>query len=150
VFIPVVAVQPWFVEQLPLPDSYWKQVLKGPQAGPLISVDTPVEAVEYLKSHPGGNIYNEMGYGSYLIWAIPDQKVFIDPRVELYPYDQWKDYIDINNGANYNEILSKFGIDRILLDKTIQPKLAASLLKDYQWKLEYDDQHAQIWSKASK
>ncbi len=103
-----------------------------------------------LQSHPGGNLFNEMGYGSYLIWAIPEQRVFVDPRVELYPYDQWMDYIQINNGRNYNEILTKYGADRILLDKKLQPDLAASLAKDQLWKLEYDDQYSQVWVKASK
>jgi hypothetical protein len=147
--IPVVAIQPWFVEQLPLPDTYWQQVLRGSPAGPLLSVDTPVASAEYLKSHPGGHLFNEMGYGSYLIWAIPDQGVFMDPRVELFPYDQWMDYIHIKNGTNYNELLTKYGVDRILLDKKLLPDLAAALTKDQLWKLEYNDQYSQIWLKAS-
>jgi len=149
IFIPVIAVQPWFVENLPLPDDYWKFVLRNTPYGPLNSVETPVGAVEYLQSHPGGNLFNEMGYGSYLIWALPGQKVFTDPRVELYPYDQWMDYIQINNGRNYNEILMKYGADRILLDKKLQRDLADSLAKDQLWKLEYDDQYSQVWVKAS-
>jgi hypothetical protein len=149
IFIPVIAVQPWFVEKLPLPDDYWKFVLRNTPYGPLNSVETPVGAAEYLQSHSGGNLFNEMGYGSYLIWATPEQKVFVDPRVELYPYDQWMDYIRVNNGMNYNEILTKYGVDRILLDKKLQPDLAASLVKDQLWKLEYDDQYSQVWVKAS-
>jgi hypothetical protein len=147
VFIPALAAQPWFVEHLPLPDTYWQQVLRGTSAGPLIGIDTPVAAADYLKSHPGGHLFNEMGYGSYLIWAVSKQGVFIDPRVELFPYDQWMDYIHVNNATNYNEILTKYGVDRILLDKKLQPNLAASLTRDQRWKLEYDDQYAQIWSK---
>jgi hypothetical protein len=149
VFIPAIAVQPWFVERLPLPNTYWQQVLRGSKAGRLIGIDTPVAAADYLKSNPGGHLFNEMGYGSYLIWAVPKQGVFIDPRVELFPYDQWMDYIRVNNATNYNEILTKYGVDRILLDKKLQPNLAASLPKDQQWKLDYDDQYAQIWSKIS-
>jgi len=148
-FFPTIAVQPWFVERMPLPSTYWQQVLRGSFAGPLIMVQTPVAAAEFLKSHPGGHLYNEMGYGSYLIWAIPEQGVFVDPRVELFPYDQWMDYVHINNGTNYNEILSKYGVDRIMLDKKLQQGLASSLPKDPLWNLEYDDQYAQIWSKVS-
>lgn len=147
-FIPVIFVQPWFVERLPLPETFWQQVLRNSPAGPLLSTGTPVSAAEYLKSHPGGLLFNEMGYGSYLIWAVQDQGVFVDPRVELYPYDQWKDYIDITNGKNYDEILSKYGVNRILLDKKLQPELAAVLLKDKLWKLEYDDPYSQIWEKV--
>jgi hypothetical protein len=123
-------------------------VLRGSTAGPLLDTGTPVAATDYLKSHPGGNLFNEMGYGSYLIWAVPTQGVFVDPRVELYPYDQWMDYIHINNGTNYEELLAKYGADRILLDKKLQPNLAASLPNDQQWVLEYDDQYSQVWSKA--
>ena len=148
-FIPSIIAQPWFVERLPLPDTYWEQVLRSSPAGPLLSVETPVAAAEYLKSHSGGRLFNEMGYGSYLIWAIPEQGVFVDSRVELFPYDQWMDYIHVQNGTNYNEILTKYGVDRILLDKKLQPDLATSLTKDRLWNLEYDDQYSQIWTKAS-
>jgi hypothetical protein len=147
IFIPVILVQPWFVERLPLPETYWGQVLPSSPAGPLLRIDTPVAASEYLKKHPGGHLFNEMGYGSYLIWAVPEQGVFVDPRVELFPYDQWMDYIRINNGIKYNETLEKYGADRILLDRKLQPELAAALGEDQLWKLEYEDQYAQIWSK---
>lgn len=149
IFIPVIAVQPWFFERLPLPEAYWEFVLKDSPVGPLINIDTPVAAAEYLKSHPGGQLFNEMGHGSYLIWAIPGQKIFIDPRVELFPYDQWMDYIHINNGNNYNKILTKYGVDRILLGKELQPELAAALAQDQLWELEYDDKYTQIWSKVT-
>ena len=149
IFIPVILVQPWFVETLPLPDTYWQQVLHQSPAGPLLSTHTPVDASKYLRTHPGGHIYNELGYGSYLIWAIPEQGVFIDPRIELYAYEQWKDYIDINNGNHYNQLLAEYGVDRILLDKILQPELAASLAIDQNWKIEYQDEYAQIWSKVA-
>ncbi len=146
-FLPVIAVQPWFVERLPLPQTYWQQVLRSSAAGPLVNTGTPVAAAQYLHNHPGGHLYNEMGYGSYLIWAVPDQGVFVDPRVELYPYNQWMDYIQINNATNYNDILAKYGVDRILLDKKLQPDLAAALRMDNLWKIEYDDPYSQIWTK---
>lgn len=148
-FIPAFAVQPWFVNTMPLPDTYWQQVLPNTEAGPLISVHTPVAAAIYLESHPGGHLFNEMGYGSYIIWANPKQKVFIDPRIELYPYSMWMDYIDINNGINYSEILAKYGVDRILLDKKLQPHLVNSLEEDPLWDLEYEDPYAQIWFNLS-
>jgi hypothetical protein len=148
IFLPTVAVQPWFVERIPLPDTYWKQVLRDSHAGPMLGIENPVAATDYLNSHPGGRLFNEMGYGSYLIWAAPEQGDFMDPRVELFPYDQWMDYIKVSNGTNYNDILAKYGADRILLDKNLQPGLASALTKDQHWTLEYEDQYAQIWSKA--
>jgi len=146
-FLPVLFVQPWFVEQFPLPERYWKLVIRNSQAGPLVGVETPVDAVEYLRQNPGGKIFNEMGYGSYMIWALPEQGVFIDPRVELYPYEQWEDYIHISNGAQYNELLERYGADRILLDSDLQSELVHALEGDLSWKLEFKDIRAQVWSK---
>jgi hypothetical protein len=143
--IPFILVQPWFVESFPLPNRYWQLVQVGSPAGPLVDWDNPVAAAEYLRLNPGGKLFNEMGYGSYLIWALPEQGVFIDPRVELYPYQQWEDYIHITRAAAYNEILSRYGANRILLHKDLQPDLAKALSEDPAWIKEYEDQKSQIW-----
>lgn len=148
-FLPVMLVQPWFVERFPLPERYWKLVLRDTKVGALIGVETPIEAVEYLREHPGGKLFNEMGYGSYLIWALPEQKVFIDPRVELYPLEQWEDYIRITNGSQYNSLLEKYGANRILLDTELQNELALILKEDPAWRLEFEAGRAQLWAKAS-
>lgn len=148
-FIPVLLVQPWFVESFPLPETYKKQVLWQSPIGPLLSVENPIAAVGYLKTYPGGQLFNEMGYGSYLIWSLPEQGVFIDPRVELYPYKQWQDYIRVTHGADYNRILAEYGADRILLSIELQSDLAKALANDPSWKIEYEDQYAQIWYKIS-
>src|SRR4030043_380756 len=58
IFIPTIVVQPWLVERVPLPDTYWQQVLRGSPAGEVISVNTPVAGADYLKSHPGGHLFN--------------------------------------------------------------------------------------------
>jgi hypothetical protein len=116
--------------------------------GPLVDVETPVQAVEYLRTHPGGKLFNEMGYGSYLIWSLPGQKVFIDPRVELYPFEQWQDYIRISRGTRYNELLEKYSADRILINAELQKELALQLHNDPLWQLEYEDDRAQIWTRS--
>ncbi len=144
-FIPVLLAQPWFVETLPLPAGYWAQVWRDVPEGPLLSTLTPLKAVAYLKAHPGGHLFNAMGYGSYLIWALPEQQVFIDPRVELYPYAQWQDYLRISHGTRYNEILSAYGADRLLIDVTEQRELLESLKNDPLWEQEYADPQTQLW-----
>lgn len=148
-FMPLLIVQPWFVEHLPLPAAYRSLIWHAIPDGPLVDVETPVKAVDYLRSNPGGMLFNEMGYGSYLIWALPDQKVFIDPRVELYPYSQWQDYIRITRGTRYNELLNKYSADRILLNTTLQKELAIQLRNDPLWLLEYEDAWAQVWKKLN-
>jgi hypothetical protein len=145
--IPLILTQPWFIEKLPLPDIYWKRVIKDSGIGPLVSNKTPVNAVKYLSENPGGRLFNDMGYGSYMIWAIPDQNVFIDTRVELYPFEQWQDYVYTISGLRYNEILDKYGVNRILLSKESQEELSYQLKNDSNWEKEYEDNFSEVWIK---
>ena len=144
-FAPVLLVQPWFVEALPLPETYWAQVWRGSEAGPLMDTGTPVDAVAYLRAHPGGRLFNEMGYGSYLIWSLPEQGVFIDPRVELYPYEQWLDYIRIGQGTRSLTLLEQYGVDRVLLSVDLKKELVRVLENAPEWQQKYSDEYTQIW-----
>ncbi len=144
-FIPVLLVQPWFIDEFPLPATYRAQIQNDPEIGPLLSTHTPIGAARFLKEHPGGRLFNELGYGSYLIWAAPEQTVFIDPRIELYPLEIWEDYIRISNSVNLPFQLHKYAIDRVLLDKDLQPELSIYLHNDPTWQLEYSDQFSELW-----
>ncbi len=144
-FVPLGSVLLGDVERLPLPAGYWKQVWRNVPAGPLLTVETPVKATEYLREHPGGRLFNEMGYGSYLIWALPEQGVFVDPRVELYPFEQWEDYMRISQASRYNELLAHYGADRLMLDRQLQAELVTALESDPLWQKEYEDFQTQIW-----
>jgi hypothetical protein len=116
--------------------------------GSFLHKDTPVLAAEYLSNNPGGNLFNDMGYGSYLIWALPEQKVFIDTRIELFPYELWLDYLLISRGTRYSELLARYGADRLLLHHERQEELILSLKNDPGWVLEYQDATSSVWRKA--
>ncbi len=144
--LPLLLAQPWFIEKLPLPETYWALVWRDIPDGPLLSKATPVGAASYLNTHPGGRLFNEIGYGSYLIWATPEQPVFIDPRVELYPYEQWLDYTRIGQGVRSLELLKKYDVNRVLLDSELQEELLRVLERAENWYCEYADDRAQIWT----
>lgn len=144
-FIPAFLVQPWFIDQFPLPDSYLAQIQIDAEVGPLVSVHTPIGAARYLQEHPGGRLFNELGYGSYLMWAIPDQPVFIDPRIELYTQEIWDDYIHLSNGTNVTFLLQRYNITRILLDKELQSQLSNYLHNDFSWQIEFSDHISELW-----
>jgi hypothetical protein len=149
-FVPAILIQPWWIEKSPLPDTYWDVVYKGKDIGPLVGKETPLEAVEYLREHPGGNLFHNGGYGSFLIWALPDQGVFVDARVELYSREQWDNYLNISNGIRYDELLAKYGVDRIMLDIKEQPELLLAMKSDPAWMVEYQNEMTIIWSKMGE
>jgi len=125
--LPIILAQPW-----------------SPLAPPLL-IRTPVAATDYLRANPGGHLFNEVGYGSYLIWALPQQPVFIDPRFNLFPFTQWADYVDISAGRQVDDLLAHYGVDRVLLSRERQPQLTATLGASPSWIREYADQEAEIW-----
>jgi hypothetical protein len=144
----LVAVQPPFKPGLGLPAPYKALFADVPGAPELYSAETPVAAAGYLRAHPiDGRLFNEMGYGSYLDWALyPSTQVFVDPRVELYPLQTWQDYLAIRDARDYNALLiDKYDIRRVLLDRVLQPRLAAALAADPRWQREYADTRAEIY-----
>jgi hypothetical protein len=53
-----------------------------------ISKTSPVGAVEFIrKAHLPGPMLNDYLFGDYLMWALPEQKVFIDGRSEVYEFN---------------------------------------------------------------
>ncbi len=140
---PLLALQPWSQYSVPMSRLFGHDPLDGVR--PAVSEKTPVAATEYLRANPGGRLFNEMGYGSYLIWALRDQPVFIDTRVELYPYEQWLDYIAISNGRESEERLARYGADRVLLSRHEQAPLSNSLASSGRWQREYADDLSEVW-----
>jgi len=85
----------------------------------------PVNAVGYLKENlPDGEILSEYGWGGYLIWQLPQKKVFIDGRMP-----SWRWSVDDNGDLasafdtynkmlegdeDYNEIFDRFHISAVL------------------------------------
>jgi hypothetical protein len=59
------------------------------------------------------------------------------------------DYIRVARGGRYNEILEKYGADRILLNRQEQGELVALLEVDPAWEKEYEDAYSQIWNKIN-
>jgi hypothetical protein len=130
----VVLTLPWIKPTLGLP----------PKLGSLLAPATPIEAVEMITNEPSPpkRLFHSMGYGSYLIWAAPDQPVFTDTRIELYPYEQWIDYINLNNGREVEPLFEKYAIDGVLLENEKQEGLLEYLRdsKDPVWEVYYADE----------
>jgi len=138
-------LQPWTKPLGLLPPAYNALFVTVEGVPGLFANNTPAAATEFLRANPGGRLFNEMGYGSYLIWALPEQQVFIDPRVELYSFEHWQDYSAIGEARDYQRLLARYGADRILLSRALQAELAAALARDPAWVQEYQDAQAEIW-----
>lgn len=146
-----LSVQPPFKRFWPLPPVFAGLGRDVPN-GPLISKATPVQASAWLRQHPlppGSRLFNDLGYGSYLIWALPDIPVYVDPRIELYPLDQWQRYKRITAACNYNRELRELGVTHLMLDRNGEQELIMALETDRAWQQLYDDPQTIIYERTA-
>lgn len=113
--------------------------LDGPQ-GQLLK-NTPVAAIAWLRQQPERprHLYHTEAHGSFLTYAAPEQPVFIDPRIELYPYRQWADYLTLNEGHDLAPLIAKYDLDGMLLSKQYQAPLIAAIGTQPGWSKGYED-----------
>jgi hypothetical protein len=55
-------------------------------------------------------LYNRYDDGGYLIWFVPERKVFIDSRQDPYPPDLVKAHIRLESSGDYEETFNRYGI----------------------------------------
>jgi hypothetical protein len=92
-----------------------------------------------------GPIFNNFDIGSFLIWKLPEEKVFIDGRPEAYPTDFIQEvYIPMQEDQDVWEKYSEeYGIKYIFWNyRDITPwsvKFVKRIQKDKNWPIIYND-----------
>jgi hypothetical protein len=109
-----------------------------------ISHEYPVNAVNFLRSNPvPGPLYNDLGWGGFLIWCMPQYPVVVDGRNDLYGDEL--DALTYNStiGSSYTSdpYLNESGV--VLLPKKLP--LANLLTIDSRFRLIYQDQVAVVF-----
>jgi hypothetical protein len=82
----------------------------------------PQKAVVFLKNNPQYNnlkFFNPYGWGGYMIWTIPERKLFIDGRLPQYPFAKHtfleEDY-EFFDKEKIEKKLNEYDIKLVLLD----------------------------------
>lgn len=85
----------------------------------------PKDAVSFLRENmPKGQMFSEYGWGGYLIWRLPEKRVFIDGRMPSWRWGQnppgetgaaFDDYNSLLQGEiDYKLVFNKYGVDTVL------------------------------------
>jgi hypothetical protein len=109
------------------------------------STEFPVEAVNWLESHPQtGNMYNDCGWGGYIIFRMwPNIRVFIDSQTDFYGEQFTRQYEQIFNAdEGWREDLKRYNIQWMLVPP--DSNIAKVLQSDPNWSIIYQDQTAVI------
>jgi hypothetical protein len=110
-----------------------------------VSRGNPVGAVEYVRrAGLSGPMLNEYVFGGYLTWALPEQKVFIDGRGDVY--DWTGVFAEYGRWATLSEdpalLLDKYRVQFCLLSKDSVP---ARVMPYIGWKPVFSDHMATVF-----
>jgi hypothetical protein len=118
-------------------------------APPAYSENTPFEAAAWLQDHPDlpGPLWAELAFSTYLTYALPERPVWIYPRFEAFPPEQWERYLLINNASpGWEQALQEEGVRLVLASKLDQSQLVQALRAAPGWQFEYEDDISVIFS----
>jgi hypothetical protein len=122
---------------------------------PVVTTDVlsnrfPVAAVQFVTAHPQavhGEMFNDYGWGGYLMLTMPAHRVFVDGRNDFYGPDLIREYSSVNTvETNWETVLHKYGVGWTILPRAHPLNVLFSLRKD--WDLAYVDDVAAIYTRT--
>jgi hypothetical protein len=119
----VVAALPW-----------WRPVDPVTGRTGILSYAPSGIAAELRRIAPAGTrVLAAQTWTSFLEWAVPDARYFLDSRFELFPADVWADRATIAaGGPAADEILARRGVELLVLPAGVDLRLAG-------WTVVYED-----------
>jgi hypothetical protein len=110
----------------------------------------PVKVTEYLQAErPAGPMFNSYNWGGYLMFALPDEPVFVDGRTDLYGDDFLTNtYLKTaTGGEDWQDVLNQYGIRLVVVEAN--SGLARRLRDATGWTLAYEDQQAAVFTRET-
>ena len=114
----------------------------------------PVAAVDFLETHDlKGNLFNAYSFGNYLLYRrYPDNRVFIDGRVDMYGSEIVKLFTRVRRAnEGWQQILKDHDIEIAVLEisKRSDIPIVVALHRSPEWALCYWDNLSAIYVRAT-
>ncbi len=97
---------------------------------------------------PGTRLMTHQPWGSWFEFAVPDDPVFVDSRIEIVPKPIWQDYGEVGfAGAGWKEVLNRWKVDAIVAPSTweLLPYLRADT---EEWQVRYEDDDGVLFQRV--
>lgn len=114
--------------------------------------DYPIEAVDWIRTHRdqvGTHLYNDYGMGGFLLWWLPNEKIFIDGRMPAWRIgDRWifYDYVALTAWDPPEvRVLAKYAVDWAIV--TQGTPLEQALATGTGWQDVYRDRKVTVFVK---
>ena len=113
--------------------------------GQVVAAAFPEQACSFIRAHSlPGPIYNDMNWGGFIIWSLPDYPVAIDNRTDLYGDEIWYRAYREQTGPPDWKTDPDLGAAKVVLLQS-QSNLARLLYRDSAFQLVYDDPIAVVF-----
>jgi hypothetical protein len=105
----------------------------------------PVQAVRFIRAHRlPAPLFNTYLWAGYELWALPEYRVFIDNRMEVYPPAVIRDYLAATYASpGWQEVLARWQVRTLLVGR--HSVLAAALRDSPRWVGVFDDREASVF-----
>ena len=129
---------------------FWYKTKHVPFGLSIDMSDFPVKAAEIVNENKiAPNMFNHYNYGGFLIWKMPEYKVFIDGRLEMYLGQAGQDYLTLLEAKpGWEQIVEKYQVN-FFLNYGLTPITKELLARD-DWKLIYFDEQYVLFVKNSQ
>ncbi len=109
----------------------------------------PIEAVQWIQSNRdrlGKKMFNDYGHGGFLLWWLPDEKIFIDGRMPAWRIGDrriFEDYVALTGPEPNLSMLDKYAVDWALVKR--DSELDRALATRPEWLRAYEDRKVMIY-----
>jgi len=120
-----------------------------------LGLNYPCKGVEFLNSLPPGNIFNTFEWGGFLIWKIPQNKIFVDGRMPAWetplgksPYTVYLETIQTQSG--WQETLKEYNFSYLFIGSGTFMDLELKVNHEKEgWNEIYRDNFSVIYKKVN-
>jgi hypothetical protein len=138
------------------PDHLQRVAQSGLQPGEYFKgTSYPIEAVQWVREHRdrvGHRLYNDYAYGGFLLWWLPEEKIFIDGRMPAWRSGDrriFQDYVALSlTDPPRLSVLNTYSVDWAMVRR--KSLLDESLAREQTWSLEYQDGKVSIYVQSSR
>ncbi len=132
--------------------DHWQRVIQAGLAPQEFfrSTEYPIEAVQWIRAHReqlGTRLYNDYGLGGFLLWWLPEERIFIDGRMPAWRIgDRWifYDYVALTAwDPPALGVLAKYGVDWAIVGRN--SPLDDALAQEPDWREVYGDPKVTIF-----
>lgn len=142
----VLALVAFVAVELP----WWRDRIESSSGSSVLLDLAPQRLVEATRQAvpPDARVFVSQPLASWFEFALPENPVFVDSRIELYPDRVWDDYLDVMNGREgWQAVLGGWHVDAVVLMKE-DTMLGVLIAKDPGWRLVHREHDGSVYVRA--